>query len=883
MAAATPEELQKNFEKLQRLATQLGKDFSSFNLRAITEDAETVKELLSVWQTELNDSRESLDSISSSFRDVVQQISKSNVGLNAAKSSFRKLSGLAEDISLHQAGINKLNKDDLQSIQSKIAKEKKLLELNVSTLKIRKAELESQRRQNGLSAASQQDLDRVNEALAESTSIVNENNTAYKDLLSNIKALEREQDVFNDKLGISGHAIDGMGSALDKLGFGGLSKKLGLEDAKKKMEEIASTQAKQQLLTEEISNLNTRGLSTAQIKAGFGGKELLEKQKILDLTNKEADALGANNGKLSVMKGGLKSIGSSFMSNLKDPLSLTLMVANEFVDALKATDSGAGDMAKKMNMTYGESLKTRKEFGNIAAMSGDAALNTKNLQETYMAVGQSLGTNAKLNEKDLTTMTKLVSQAGFQHSELMEIEKLSLANNKTLEDNTSEILGGAKAYASRKGIVVNEKDVLREVNKMSASLKLSLGGSASAMAEAVVKTKEFGLNLEQASKMSESLLSFESSIENELSAELLTGKNLNFETARQLAMNNDIAGAAEEIAKQVGTSADFAKMNALQQESIAKAAGLTKDELAQSLIDKEALTKIGFKDAEAAKAKYETLRKTMTAEQAAKALGDEALAGQYEQQSVQERFAQATEKLKDIFVSIAEPVMAILDPLMSLLNVVLPGISVILQGILYPIQLLGEGFNELFNLSGGFTDHLLGALKLIGGIAGAYALVKTIQIASNNQAIVAGRLEKGKLATLIAEAAAWAVANPFKAIAGLAIAGAVTAGLYSMVKGNDVMSPGDGSTGYGKRTLMGPEGAIQLNNKDTVIAGTDLFKKGDDVMSGPKGAITVANSTAPSPAKPDSSTLMVEEMRRGNDLREQQMKKDRTVSTLKIQ
>jgi predicted nucleic acid-binding Zn-ribbon protein len=134
MAASTPEELQKNFEKLQRLANQLGKDFSSFNLRAITDDAETVKELLSAWQTELNDSRESLDSITSSFRDVVQQISKSNIGLNATKSSFKKLSGLAEDISLHQSGINKLNKDDLQSIQSKIAKEKKLLELNISTL-----------------------------------------------------------------------------------------------------------------------------------------------------------------------------------------------------------------------------------------------------------------------------------------------------------------------------------------------------------------------------------------------------------------------------------------------------------------------------------------------------------------------------------------------------------------------------------------------------------------------------------------------------------------------------------------------------------------------------------------------------------------------------
>jgi hypothetical protein len=37
-------------------------------------------------------------------------------------------------------------------------------------------------------------------------------------------------------------------------------------------------------------------------------------------------------------------------------------------------------------------------------------------------------------------------------------------------------------------------------------------------------------------------------------------------------------------------------------------------------------------------------------------------------------------------------------------------------------------------------------------------------------------------------------------------------------KGDDVMSEG----GYGKRTLLAPEGAIKLNDKDTIIAGTNL-------------------------------------------------------------
>jgi hypothetical protein len=54
---------------------------------------------------------------------------------------------------------------------------------------------------------------------------------------------------------------------------------------------------------------------------------------------------------------------------------------------------------------------------------------------------------------------------------------------------------------------------------------------------------------------------------------------------------------------------------------------------------------------------------------------------------------------------------------------------------------------------------------------------------------------------------------------GLAAAGAVAALGYKFLAGNDVMSKG----GYGKRTLMAPEGAIALNDKDTVIAGTNLF------------------------------------------------------------
>ena len=71
-------------------------------------------------------------------------------------------------------------------------------------------------------------------------------------------------------------------------------------------------------------------------------------------------------------------------------------------------------------------------------------------------------------------------------------------------------------------------------------------------------------------------------------------------------------------------------------------------------------------------------------------------------------------------------------------------------------------------------------------------------------------------------------------VAGVALGIAAAAGLGAMVykyMNDGVISPKTGGGGYGDRVLYGPEGAISFNNKDTIVAGTNLF--GNDVASGP--------------------------------------------------
>jgi hypothetical protein len=822
LSPADQEKLNKLIEEGKKLAKQLGDELSSASLDNINNDLNIAERLVQGLRDEWKEYTSDVAGSREGFTRIVDELKNMNSGAKLARSSFKGLASLAQKLQSHQEGISKLSSKEIANLKKQSSERTNDLKL---AGKLAKDQIRSLETRNNLSNKEQKQLEEARAAHANITQEITENIGFIKQFEAQLDESGKKAKNLEDALGLGGNALKGMQDAMGKLGLGGLADKLGLDEAQEAMDEMAAK-----------------------------------------LTNNGENAATLGN-KFKILGAGMKSAFSGLAKNLLDP---KVLIA-EFVTSLQSADEATGKLAKDFNLTYSEALATRRELSNMATMSGDVALNARALQESMVAVGQSLGTNAKLNEADLATFTKLREQAGYTNEELVGIQKLSLVNGKTLEDNTKEILGGAEAYATRNGLVVNEKDVLREVSKASASLKLSLGGSAKAVAEAAVQAKQFGLNLEQAEKISQSLLQFESSIENELSAELLTGKELNFEKARSLALEGKTAEAAAEIAKQVGTSADFGKMNVLQQEAIAKAAGMERDELAQSLIDKESLAKIGFKDAAAAKAKYEELRKTMSAQEASKALGDAALATQYEQQSVQERFAQATEKLKEVFISLAEPVLAFISPIVDLVSSILPLVNIVLQPVIFTVQTLASLFTSIKNL---ITESVPGLITFGTVLAGillnqqriAFAqkegwMYSTYEYAMKKKELVLTTLATAKEVFLnnikqkgLLKSIAEAAMTAFKSVASIPIVGpllgaaaaasAVALG-YSLMKGDDVISPGDGSSGYGKRTLFGPEGAIQLNNKDTVIAGTDLFKKGDDVMSAPKGAITVANSTSP--------------------------------------
>ena len=511
---------------------------------------------------------------------------------------------------------------------------------------------------------------------------------------------------------------------------------------------------------------------------------------------------------ITPLKAGLKALGPILKTAL-GPLALFTMLIQTLLEADKLT----ADLAKSMNMTYQEANALRGEFTAIANASGDIFVTTKGIQESFSFINSQLGSNVMLSGELLTQFTKLREASGLTNEELYGATQLQLTSGKTLNQITGEILAQAKITSASNGVALNSKEILKEIKDVSAATTLSLGKNPGAIAEAVTQAKALGMTLAQVEKISESLLNFESSITSELKAELLLGRDINLERARLLALNNDVAGVAREISAQIGNSADFARMNVLQQKALAEAVGMNREELAKTLFVQENLGAATGKEAEKRKSILNNLVKEVGVEEARRRLEDESIENLEHQAGIQDRFNKAVEKLKELFVSIAEPILAITDGLMPILDI-LGSIVGFVGSIVTGITSFASAIGESIGFVGSLLEGLGPINYLLKGIAGVAI-------------VIAAYLAYASLAWIPV------VGTILGAVAAAAV---TTAGFsaLSSAEADDMMT--EAPAGYGKKGFVDFEkGELRyLNNDDEVgIAGTDLFdsSRANDMMT----------------------------------------------------
>jgi len=386
------------------------------------------------------------------------------------------------------------------------------------------------------------------------------------------------------------------------------------------------------------------------------------------------------------------------------------------------------------NLGYGadNANRTAANLVKVAQDSSNINVTLQNAAEAMNEISTSTGYVAEYSADALETQIMLTKQFGLQAEEAAGIYKLSVLTGKSSKAVNDAMVSAYVATRNQLRVGVPFKAAIAEAAKISGQLAANLQNNPGQIVKAVVQAKALGTTLEQVKGQGESLLNFESSIENELKAELLTGKQLNLERARAAALTGDQIVLAEELNKNVGSLEEFQKMNVIQQKTLAEAVGLTADQLAEQLRRQKLAVESGKSLAQ------------ITEEEAKQA---------QERQNAQDKFNLAITKLQDLVGNlVAGPFGQLLDMVSSIATIILK--------IIQPFV----------SVAGAILNPIL------GGISGAL--------------------------------------------------GAMT---------------GDDIVGYGARTLITPQGAVALNNNDTVIAGTNL-SKGDDVISLPKGSLNLGGS-----------------------------------------
>ena len=236
---------------------------------------------------------------------------------------------------------------------------------------------------------------------------------------------------------------------------------------------------------------------------------------------------------------------------------------------------------------------------------------------TAEALNQTFGTTKKFSDDTMKTLAQMTKLYGLSAEEASKLTMQAELQGQTASDYNLEAMETVMVLKERYNIALSEQEVIKATANASDSFKLSVGNSAKAIADAAFQAKRLGLEMSDVEGISSNLLDFESSIAKEMEAELLLGKDLNLDKARQFALNNDISGVAREVAKQIGSAAEFTKMNRIQQDALAESIGVSRDELANMLQTQELLAGTGFDDMSKAQEEFRNLVKETGSEEKA--------------------------------------------------------------------------------------------------------------------------------------------------------------------------------------------------------------------------------------------------------------------------
>lgn len=382
---------------------------------------------------------------------------------------------------------------------------------------------------------------------------------------------------------------------------------------------------------------------------------------------------------LQSKKEGFKQLGNQIGALLKSPAALSLaalgaigMMINllkkgiqavlELDTNLTAVSNSLGVSIESTRLLVNDFYNTNKPVGDLVDTLDDIFITSANISKATLSLQDAFGTSAILSREMVQSQIFLTDQLGLSVEEAAGIQKnyfLTGVKTKEVLDTITKSNRASLSY----------RKIIGEVAKVNSEIATSYKNQVGSIVNAVIQAQKLGMTLDDTRKISDSLLNFESSIENELKAELLLGKQLNYEKARSLALEGKSAEAAALLVEQTGGLNALTNLNVIQRRALAESIGLSAEELTKFAQQEQIVKSAGIESVDRARQLYDEYKKLGKEKEAQQLLDDiskqqngELVAQDIARVSINQRFEQTMLKIKDILSRMLEgPLIGMLE------------------------------------------------------------------------------------------------------------------------------------------------------------------------------------------------------------------------------
>jgi len=415
------------------------------------------------------------------------------------------------------------------------------------------------------------------------------------------------------------------------------------------------------------SQMGLTGAALGALKTVAGKLGLGSISTALDNANAAALEVAKNSsgltGKFKVLGAAIGSLGKSFIGFITDPVAMITMMVKGFQALLSLGQKFAQKIADLGKAFMGANTGAKNMKNNLADMADtNLHLNFEEAKNALVGLNKVAGTSVMLSEEQINNYQKFTHFLGLSEEATQGLFKISTLSGKEFGNTATEIGTIVKGLNFATDSAISMNDVMEEVSSASASSIANIGANPEALAKAAFQAKRLGMTLDQVAAAGESNLDFQSSIEKEMAAELLLGKNLNLEALRSASLRGDEVTVAKEMERILAANYDSTKGNKIQQKALADSLGISVEEMHKMNQTRLLQNKLGDMDAatrEAAEKKVNQLMKEgKTQKEAIASLVEKELADTVKQGKTAEKSQRALEQAKGVLQNSLAPLAA---------------------------------------------------------------------------------------------------------------------------------------------------------------------------------------------------------------------------------